>query len=220
MPTVLTVDPGLRNLSVCCVTVPEGASEGTIIYWANLDVLGAEPHCDFCTRPTKWTGPPGPSPSGPPVRACGIHQKRLGDARRPYVEKKLKAYSTQAIVKKLVGALLANLDLWRDLCDPDVVAIELQPTKNNKMKMVSHIVYGFFIEHIPAAQVKFVRAADKLRDVARADKKTYAQRKKKSVALVAAMLTDAHDIAFFAASRKQDDLSDVYLMATRQLSRT
>lgn len=206
MPTVLSVDPGLRNLSVCCVT--DGPN---IIYWANADVLGVEASCDFCHRPTKWTAPTG--------RTCGIHQRRLGDDRVAYKEKKLKSYSTQTIVTKLLAVLVNNLDFWRDLCDPDVIAIELQPTKNNKMKMVSHIVYGFFIEHFPDAQVKFVRAADKLKDVSRAEKKTYTQRKKKSVALVTEMLVDPSDRAFFAASRKKDDLADVYLMSCRQLSR-
>ncbi len=210
MTTILSVDPGLRNLSVCCVTA-EQPDAPKIIFWANFDVLGTEASCDYCPRPTKWTAPIG--------RACGIHQRRLGDDRRAYKEKKLKSFSTQIIATKLVAVLLNNLDFWRDLCDPDVVAIELQPTKNNRMKMVSHLVYGFFIEHFPDASVKFVRAADKLKDVPRAEKKTYTDRKKKSVELVSEMLTDDHDRAFFAASRKKDDLADVYLMCLRQLAR-
>lgn len=108
----------------------------------------------------------------------------------------------------------------------DIVLIEIQIAKNNKMKVVSDLLYGYFMYHrlrgSSIGKVNFVPASHKYK-VNKSpgyQRRTYAERKRLSIHLIEQYLDQPDFIRFsctneFEVSRKCDDLSDAMLFVIR-----
>ena len=105
------------------------------------------------------------------------------------------------------------------------IYIELQPKINQKMKMMSHVIYtkcvDYIIDNALNTKVKFMSAKQKLKTVKYMDRNSYKKRKDCSIRLCRELLTEL-DICqetkdIFNMSTKKDDLSDTLLMCYHHL---
>lgn len=110
--------------------------------------------------------------------------------------------------------------------DPDVVAIEQQPSSrfcpNTKTKVLSHVLQAYFRLALPRAEVVFVNpkqpkkhleAAAEIKKIKKSGSR-YAKTKKLAVDETRRLLAaagDAERVAWFDAQKKRDDLADSYL---------
>lgn len=144
-------------------------------------------------------------------KACEIKQKK---------KKKVASVTTQ----NLCIALVKQLDSVNDiLLGADEVLIELQPSVNPKMKMVSNMIYCHYIRFgvlnpaSPITAVKFVSARKKLTvyDGPKVEcnlKGEYAKRKKLGIEYCRYMVkNDTENSAVFEDHKKKDDLADCFL---------
>ena len=121
-----------------------------------------------------------------------------------------------------------NKDIFTNISK---ILIELQPKINNKMKFVSHIIYGKFVElykEYPSVQIRFVRATQKLKCyngpiVECTLKGEYARGKYLSVKYVEWLLQRYGDNeknwkSWFDSLSKKDDAADCMLFAISNLN--
>lgn len=131
---------------------------------------------------------------------------------------------TKIVLKKLEEIYNTHIDLFSKVTR---IFIELQPKVNNKMKLVSHLIYGKLVEKYidTNTTVRFVRASQKLKayrgPVIECNLKgAYAKRKFLSVQYTLWILNNLFDQdeadkwrQLFNSHSKKDDLGDVFLMA-------
>lgn len=148
--------------------------------------------------------------------------------RNIYKEKKIVDYLLQDITSIVIQKLIGIYEEYRLLFDKvRLIHIELQPKINNKMKLISHLVYGKFVEIFMGTNVpiRFVRAAKKLKAytgplVECKLKGSYARRKYLSIKYTEWFLQEKFNneqrdkwLVHFKSHTKLDDLGDVFLMA-------
>jgi hypothetical protein len=148
-------------------------------------------------------------------------------------ERKVQDYLLQDIAKIILTKIREIYEVNRDTFDRvDKVLIELQPKVNNKMKLISHLIYGKFVElyNDTTVPIRFVSASGKLKayngpQVECKLKGAYARRKYLSIQYTKWLLENQFDIsegdkwkAVFDKHGKQDDLGDVFLMGIMALS--
>ena len=132
---------------------------------------------------------------------------------------------TKIVLTKMNSIFEENSDLFDKVTK---VLIELQPKINNKMKLISHLIYGKFVElfiNNPKTTIRFVRAAQKLKAykgpiIMCNLKGAYARRKYLSIQYTKWFLNNKFSkeekekwLDVFLSNNKQDDLGDVFLMA-------
>jgi hypothetical protein len=148
--------------------------------------------------------------------------------------KKVTSYLLQDIasivLKRIQSIYNDNKELFSKLTK---IYIELQPKINQKMKFVSHILYGKFVElylDSKNIEIRFVRASQKLKAYTGPFiecnhlKNKYSQRKWLSIQYTNWFLENKTSKkqydkwnVFFQSCTKKDDLSDVYLMCINAL---
>lgn len=181
MMKILSLDPGLKNLSYCYLSI-EG-SEINILDWNNLCVT--ESNC--------------------------------------------KSITFDTLIEDLLQTLAAKFD---DTFEANIVLIENQPLKNNKMKSVSIAIYTFFnmlkLYFGNIEKIQFVRATEKLKCAkyqelpTHLDKTTYKTRKLASIALCRLYLKDLcpEKLEWFDRQSKLDDNADTYNMCISYIENT
>jgi hypothetical protein len=242
MTQVLSVDIGIKNLAICIITdekQTKKVGDFRIDYWDVINTLEEESSqfipCPVSNRTGrkigeccgkmckfKWT-----DKEGNVVYSCKTH-----------FPKELRPIKTQnRITTKLVKDIhlqdiaYACVNKVKELWEGDFskfnftkIIIELQPRVNNKMKFVSHILYGKFVEltdnKIP---IRFIKGSSKLKvytgpPIECKLRNAYDKRKRLAIQHATWFLETQFSEAererwypFFKNSRKMDDLADCLL---------
>lgn len=240
--SVMSVDVGLKNLAICVMSKQPDASSPVIHFWKVMDILTPISDqgrtCHMCKNQAtyKCSGGDGVTEI---VYCCKRHCIK-GSTTNKILNKKVKDYLLQDIAKYV---LFAVENLWesefKDVCESiDKVLIELQPRVNNKMKFVSHLVYGKIVELFVKSRsalgkkppvIRFVTASRKLKNwngphVPCHLKGDYARRKYLSVKYTEWYISNLLDeqqrdtwSGFYETSKKKDDLADCFLMCYNAL---
>lgn len=242
MTIVASIDVGIKNLAMCIMqntpNDPKSFEHYSILLWDVFNILDHETHlCKGLTKKgslcgkkcsMKW------STNGTMNFSCKTHFPKLitKTTVNKYAEKKVNDYLLQdialAVITKLNSLFAQYGDLLRTL---DKVVIELQPKVNNKMKFISHIIYGKFVEFLASTKctVRFVRAAQKLKayngpPLECTLKGAYAKRKWLSVQYTTWFLDNKFNagqknawLQCLQTHSKADDLCDTFLMSINEL---
>lgn len=173
---IATIDVGIKHLAICIMNTqnPHDFSQYKIELWDVFNLLGHDQH--FCQSLTKKGTLCNKKCTVKYINkdleifCCKTHfPKTLSlTSKNKYKPKNVNDYLLQEIAE-IVFVKLSNIftqypEIFSNLSK---VLIELQPKINNKMKLVSHLIYGKFIEYFLTQQknvpVRFVRAANKLK---------------------------------------------------------
>lgn len=245
---ILSVDIGIKNLAICIMRDTEkkkNISDFQIDYWDVINTIEEESSqfipCPVTNRTGKKTG-----------ECCGKMCKfkwTNGQGETVYTckthfPKELRPIKTQnRITTKLVKDIhlqdIANAciekvkELWSTLFSPynfSKIIIELQPRVNNKMKFVSHILYGKFVEltgnSIP---IRFIKGSSKLKvyngpPIECKLRNAYDKRKRLAIQHATWFLETQFNeeqrnkwLPIFSNSRKMDDLADCLLYTLFEL---
>ena len=137
-------------------------------------------------------------------------------------EANCKTISFEILIDKLLETLALHFD---DAFPADIVIIENQPLKNNKMKSVSVAIYTYFnmlkMQFGNIEKVQFIRATEKLKcrryeELAQImGKASYKDRKLASVQLCRLYLMDisSEKVEWLDGQKKKDDMTDTMLQA-------
>jgi Holliday junction resolvasome RuvABC endonuclease subunit len=181
MTRILSIDPGIKHLSYCYLSVENGKIE--ILDWNNLCIT--EANC--------------------------------------------KTISFEILIDQLLETLALQFD---DAFLADIVIIENQPLKNNKMKSVSVAIFTYFnmlkIQFGNIEKVKFIRATEKLKCRRCQElpqvlgKASYKDRKQTSIQLCRLYLKDIspEKLEWLDTQRKRDDMTDAMLAAIYYIENT
>lgn len=236
---ILTIDVGLKNLAFCIMSCKENKDYATynIHLWKIINTLDDTiPNCICLTKKNKECNKKSSmkylSETGETVYTCKAHfPKNIPIVKGKNIIKKVKVKEcllqdiALSVIRCLNEVYNENTELFNKLTK---IHIELQPKINNKMKLVSHIIYGKLIDIFQEnklIQIRFIRAAQKLKvykgpEIECKLKSPYSKRKFLSVEHTKWIL---HNLFceeerykwynFFIEHKKKDDLADVYLMA-------
>jgi hypothetical protein len=234
---ILAIDIGIKNLSLCCINSEnKDLSTYKIHLWNVYDTINEQDHfCesnkkkgDLCNKKClyKWT-----NNEKKTIYCCKTHfPKNLLPIKKENLFKKrlVNDYLLQDIAKIVLTKLQEIYDTNRNIFDQiTTIIIELQPKINQKMKFISHIIYGKLVElyYNTKTTVRFVRAAHKLKAYTGPFlecklKSPYAKRKWLSIQYIRWFFEnkfskDQKDmwLQHFENHTKKDDLSDTCLMA-------
>lgn len=237
---VLTIDVGLKNLAMCIMECENSKRLDTysILLWDVYNTLeDNEATCQMtlkngnvCNKKAclKY------SDNQLVITTCKTHYPKdrtitpKNNIRVKTVKEYLLQDITKIILRKIVEIYNTNLDIFKRV---DKVQIELQPKVNNKMKLISHLIYGKFVELYIQTDVpiRFVSASRKLKayngpQLTCELKSSYAKRKYLSVQYTRWMLENQFKQeekdkwgGFLEKNTKKDDLCDVFLMGVNAL---
>ena len=231
---ILSIDIGIRNLALCCVssTDPHDITTYCVHYWDTINTLESD-ELQKCPAPRKDGSTCG--------KSCKyIHENQISckthfpktvqlDPKKHTLKKKLiKDYPLSEIAKvviiKINEIYINNKVIFDQMTD---ILIELQPTLNPKMKLISHIIYGKLIELYlnKTINIRFVRASQKLKAYTGPElicslKGAYAKRKWLGIEYCKWFLENKMSstekeklLPILLNSQKADDLSDCFLMS-------
>ena len=235
---ILSIDVGLRNLSMCIMDCSDKKDLNTyeILLWDVYNTLDSDDyHCEGIMKSGKVCGKKCSmkykvADTTAFNYSCKSHfPKEIKQNKTNIFKKKMiKDYLLQDIVKIVLNRLkdiyFQNKETFDKLKE---IIIELQPKINPKMKMVSHIIYGKLVEIFEDKQttIRFVRASQKLRAYTGPEiecklKGAYAKRKWLSIQYVTWFLENKFSneqktkwLESFLNCTKRDDRSDTALMA-------
>lgn len=235
---VLSIDIGIKNLSLCCIDYDNKTDMESykIELWNVYDTLDTEDH--FC-KGIKKNG----SICGKRCAykykddnkedldfCCKTHfpKNMLPLKKENHFKKRLiNDYLLQDIAKivltKLQTIYNENIEMFQQISS---IIIELQPKINQKMKFISHIIYGKLVElyYNTSTTIRFVRASQKLKAYTGPQlecklKGTYAKRKWLSIQYTRWFLENRFSLSqktfwlpHFENHTKKDDISDTFLM--------
>jgi len=245
---ILTVDVGLKNLAMCIMdydkTDPTNTQQYAIRLWDVYNILdddsdhlcgGKMRNGKVCNKKALYKYKYGSSETDD-VEAeqnnytCKTHfPKDITMGPKNVIRvKAVKDYLLQDISRIVLQNIIqihrANIDIFRHVTK---VLIELQPKVNNKMKLISHLIYGKFVELYldTSVPIRFVSASQKLKAYTGPPiecklKGAYPRRKYLSVRYAQWILenkfcTDQIQrwIGVFSTKQKLDDKCDTFLMA-------
>jgi hypothetical protein len=233
---ILSIDIGIKNLSLCCIDYTNQCDMSTyqIKLWDVYDTLDtADYYCESLTKSKKSCGKRCGfkyTADNNLVYTCKTHFPKNIQIKPQNIYKKrlINEYLLQDIAKivltKLQSIYDQNIDIFKQIKN---IVIELQPKVNQKMKFVSHIIYGKLVElyYNTNTTVRFVRAAQKLKAytgpaLACTLKGAYAKRKWLSIQYTRWFLEEKFTqeqrstwLNHFLSHKKRDDMGDTYLMA-------
>lgn len=245
--SILSIDVGLKNLALCLMaSYPECKDKDltniysgcTVHYWNvinTLDNKDSNKHCVQCNRNAKLKRIDSDVDSTV-LYYCKPHYPKDYPIKleNKIIQKKVKDFLLQDIAKLIIQTID---DVWKDieqhLDQLKKIVIELQPRVNNKMKFVSHIVYGKIVEQLIKCNkltipVRFISATKKLRVytgpyVACHLKGDYAKRKYLSIKYTEWFLNSQESSEkwsfFFSNHFKKDDLADCFLMCLHEMKK-
>lgn len=241
MNSVLTIDIGLRNLALCIMNATDKTKLDTytIELWNVYNTLDSDDYtCIGIQKNKKICGKKCTykyTKENDTIHCCKIHFPKdiKITLKHSFKKKMVDSYLLQDIANTV---LLKIQDIYNEnqylLDELNSVVIELQPVLNAKMKMISHIIYGKFVELLrhQKTTIRFVRASQKLRAYTGPPlecklKGKYAQRKWLSICYTRWFLENKFSneqkekwLVFFDSKMgKSDDLSDCALMAINSI---
>ena len=230
---ILSIDVGLLNLAFCSTSINLNSKEPIKInLWEIKNTLGTEKQTcsgflktgEACKKIANFTCND--------LCYCKVHipDKKLF---KKIKQKLCKNFTLQEVAINVIDCINElynkNTETFNSL---DKVLIELQPRVNNKMKFVSHVIFGKFTELLKDKNciIRFVAAKNKLKNFKgpafECDVKSkYSQRKKASVYYCKWYLdyyfVDLERekwIAFIEQNKKADDLADTFNMCIQEYS--
>lgn len=242
---IMSVDIGIRNLSLCimsCDNTKEIIFDTFKIHlWDVFDTLDTEEH--FCKSYQKnknlcnkkcaykyllennnvFTCKSHFPKELLPIQKCNNFKKKM-------INDYLLQDIADIILTKFQLIYEDNIILFTQLKS---IIIELQPKINQKMKFISHIIYGKLVElmkQLPLkCTIRFVRASQKLKAYTGPEiecklKGAYAKRKWLSIAYTKWFLENKFNIEekekwipILLSHKKTDDMTDCMLMAINAL---
>lgn len=231
----MSIDIGLKNLSICIASCidPKDFNTYCIHLWDVYDILEDDNHlcksiqknkksCEKkCTFKYK-------SETAEHIYTCKKHfpKDKTIEKNNHHKQKLIKDYLLQdivkAVLKKIDEIYNDNIDLFIQL---KTILLELQPSVNSSMKMVSHVIYGKLTDLLFETKtvIKFVRASQKLKAYTGPEiicklKGAYPRRKWFSIEYTKWFLqnkfcTEQEDkwLPFLNCKSKQCDLADSFL---------
>lgn len=222
MATVLGIDVGLKNLSLCVLQKQDCAY--SILLWDNYNLLDKDPvMCEGVTKKGTVCGKSASVMCGG-IPFCKTHARVPG--KKIAKCKKVESYTIQDIARIVLEKISClyrdNTEIFEQI---KRVVIENQPRINNKMKIVSTLILGKLTELLPpSVPVRFISACSKLRigeKVGSTASKTgtkgakgYDNRKKLSVEYTRAFLQNKnvanHEfwLEHFEGRKKLNDMAD------------
>lgn len=239
---LISIDIGIRNLAFCAMdyTDKTDLSSYSIHLWDVINTL-EDPEATVCKSVQK-NGKVCGKNSGykyiedcNAIHCCKLHFPKTIDIKPCNIFKKklIKNYLLQDIAKVIIDKMnciyTENIDVFEKATQ---IIIELQPSMNQKMKFVSHILYGKLVELYRDNKtiIRFVRASQKLKAYTGPYidcklKGAYAQRKWLSIQYTTWILENKFSdeqrkkwIIFLEnMKKKQDDACDCFLMAINGL---
>lgn len=222
----LGIDIGIRNLAFCMFEEPEYNENDELIYkdplfWKDISILDELPICQVvgCIRPSKWKNEVDKT-------VCGMHKKRakLLNDLQPLELRNVDDYTPFEIQINLVK----TLNQYPELHDVDYIFIENQPKHNIPMKAFASSVFTYFTkagyvdkENPRIKCISYMSATQKINNIPLIGEKyistktdPYKARKDAAIEYCHRYCTKymPHKLPYFESHRKQDDLSDSYLM--------
>jgi len=235
---IVTVDVGLKNLAFCIMECenPKELSTYNIKLWNVYNTLETPVYlCKGILKSGKTCGKrclyKYQNGELELEYTCKLHfpKSQIIKSNNHYKQKRVDEYLLQDITKIVLTKMNSIFEENSDLFDKVTkVLIELQPKINNKMKLISHLIYSKFVElfiNNPKTTIRFVRAAQKLKAykgpiIMCNLKGAYARRKYLSIQYTKWFLNNKFSkeekekwLDVFLSNNKQDDLGDVFLMA-------
>lgn len=233
--TILTLDVGLKNLALCIMSKSKTQIH-QIHLWEVFNLLD-EQKIHLCSATTKKGKLCGKKclftykTDSELHFSCKTHVPK-GLSCNQIKIKQVKDYLLQDIARRVLEKINEIHNEYFSLfSDITKIFIELQPKINNKMKLISHLIYGKFVELYveTSVPVRFVRASHKLKaykgPAVTCNLKTpYAKRKYLSIQYTHWFLNESNQFLentkwshHFNSHSKKDDLGDVFLMAINSL---
>lgn len=237
---ILTIDIGLRNLAICCMSSDNIEELGSynIHLWDVYNTLDSDDYkCEGIQKSGKICGKKCSfkyKNEDNMIYSCKTHFPKTLDIKlkeHVFKKKAIDDYLLQDIAKIVLCKLQEIYD--KDLSQFNLtnIFIELQPKINRKMVFTSHIIYGKLVELYKDTNVpiRFVRATHKLKAYTGPNiecklKGAYAQRKWLSVEYCKWFLENKFSkeqkekwLQDFLNCGKADDRSDTFLMAINAL---
>ncbi len=244
---ILSIDIGLKNLAMCIMSCSKVGDYSTyeIKLWNVYNILEENAQsslqCDSKLKNGKTCGKKCGYKyfiNNECKHSCKTHFPKTlvkdGVIEKKFTikQKKISDYLLQDIARSVLQRVTEIHQQNKQTMDNVTkVVIELQPKINNKMKMISHLIYGKFVELFldkPKTTIRFVSASRKLKaydgpNVQCTLKTAYAKRKFLAIQYTTWFLNTKFSdqckewITLFQASPKKDDLSDTFLMAINGL---
>jgi hypothetical protein len=231
--TVLCIDIGLKNLSLCIMS-KDTEGKYTILLWDNHNLLHSDPKkctgvlsnkTGLCTKNASMIDANGHT-------YCKIHSR--GKTVKPIPKEKLvTSYLLQDIVRIVIDKVNSLYSEHKALFDTlSKVFIEKQPRINNKMQLVSNVIFTKFVELLPLSTIRFISASKKLKIIGSSKASTtgtlkgakgYDNRKKLSIALTreffakSIIADSAVWEAHFNSKNKLDDMADSFCFCVSAL---
>lgn len=239
---ILSIDPGIRNLSFCISSASNKKDLSTycIHLWENYNTLESDEFfCEsiqknkkICNKKCSYKYKTESKTEF--IYTCKTHFPKDIQIKNinNHKMKSVNDYTTQDLIvpmlNKIQNIYTENIELFKQL---QKIVIELQPKCNPKSAMISHILFGKLTDlylnsetgSIP--DIKYVRASQKLKaytgpDILCTLKGSYAKRKWLGVQYAKWFLENKFSdeqkekwLPIFESNKKQNDLSDTYLMA-------
>lgn len=236
--SVLAIDIGLKNLSLCIMSCEKSRDLQSYVinYWDVLNTLEEEPRCESLTKSGKICGKKCTCKvrvDSNFIYSCKTHSDKNKKVLK-YKSKQVKDFTLQDIAKLVLGKINLIYEEYSAFKDVKKVLIELQPKCNNKMKFVSHIVYGKLVDLYnfdDNVTIRFIKAVSKLKghglitsEETCKSKNKYAQRKFQGIQYTSNYLKNKFSetqkeqwCSFFESQSKRDDLADCFLYCINSL---
>lgn len=237
---ILTIDVGLKNLAMCIMdydsALPQDIKQYSVKLWNVYNTLEETRVCQALTKKGTVCNKKcaykyldkaldNDDDGLTTVFCCKTHfpktitMNRLNNAKSKRVDEYLLQDIAKIFLKSLINIWNSNSPIFNQVTK---VFIELQPKCNQKMKFVSHLIYGKLVELYSDTDtaIRFVNASKKLKCYTGPPiechlKSNYAKRKYLSIEYTKWFLqTQFNDVEretwlpFFTQHTKADDLSD------------
>jgi hypothetical protein len=241
---ILSIDVGIKNLSMCAMSGSSGKFETYNIHlWDTFNTIGCDGENAICETKQKNGKICGKkctyknkNETGECFYYCKLHFPKnleISDKKYKIIIKKVDSYLLQDIAKTTLSKVQeiynTNIGTFDSLTG---IIIELQPKINQKMKFVSHIIYGKLVELMSEKNIsiRFVRASQKLKCykgpfIECKLKGEYAKRKWLSIQYMKYFLENNFDntvkdkwLPILLSHSKKDDLSDTGLFCINALN--
>ncbi len=237
---ILTIDIGLRNLAMCCMSAENTSnlSSYNIHLWDIYNTLDCDDHkCEAIQKNGKICGKKCKFKyklETTIIYSCKTHFPKTLNCNlkeHNFKKKVIDDYLLQDIAIKLLYKIQEIYEIQLSELNIKKIFIELQPKINRKMVFVSHIVYGKLVELYKdtSVPIRFVRASQKLKAYTGPNiecklKGNYSQRKWLSIQYCKWFLENKFSteqkekwLTFFESQSIKPDLSDTFLMSINGL---
>lgn len=234
---ILSLDIGLRNLALCAMSAKDSSKIETfhLELWKVYNMLDSDDHRCKSLKKNKDVCGKKCSTKLNNNFYCKTHfpkDTNFNIKLHTFKIKPINSYLLQDIAKvvllKIQHIYDENKELFSQLTG---IVIELQPKVNQKMKFISHVIYGKLTELLAntSTTIRFVRAAQKLKAytgpfIECKLKSAYSKRKWLSIRYTEWFLTnkfsnDERELwsKYLLYHSKQDDLCDTFLMTINAL---